>query len=85
MELPREACQPVLNRLKRAQGQITGVIRMLEEGGDCEDVLIQLAAAKKALDRAGFRLVTLAMKECVTSENCEIDTDRLERVFLSLA
>ena len=85
MELPREACQPVLNRLKRAQGQLTGVIRMLEEDGDCEDVLTQLAAVGKALDRAGFSLVTLALKECAASENGEIDTDRLEKVFLSLA
>jgi len=85
MELPLEACQPVLNRLKRAQGQLTGVIRMIEEGDDCEDVLIQLAAAGKALDRAGFSLLTLAMKECATSGNGEIDTDRLEKAFLSLA
>ena len=85
MELPPEACQSVLNRLKRAQGQLTGVIRMLEEGGDCEQVLTQLAAVGKALDKAGFSLVTLGIKECATSENGEIDIERLEKVFLSLA
>ena len=86
MELTQEARRPVLNRLRRANGQLTGVIRMLEEGGDCEQVLTQLAAVGKALDRAGFQLVTLGLKECLLSdESGEIDTERLERVFLSLA
>ena len=44
----------VLNRLKRAQGQLGGVIRMLEEGRDCGDIVTQLAAVSKALDRVGF-------------------------------
>ncbi|MCL2736525.1 MAG: metal-sensitive transcriptional regulator [Propionibacteriaceae bacterium] len=86
MELPEESRQPVVNRLKRAHGQLTGVIRMLEEGGDCEQVLTQLAAVGKALDRAGFQLVTLGLKECLISDDSgSIDTRRLERVFLSLA
>jgi len=85
MELSQEARQPVVNRLRRASGQLAGVIRMLEEGSDCEQVLTQLAAVGKALDRAGFNLVTLGLKECVANENGEIDTKRLEKVFLSLA
>ncbi|MDR0488728.1 MAG: metal-sensitive transcriptional regulator [Propionibacteriaceae bacterium] len=85
MELSLEARRPVMNRLKRAQGQLAGVIRMIEEGGECEEVLTQLAAVGKALDRAGFQLVTVGLKECLTSEGGDIDTERLERVFLSLA
>ncbi|MCL1907602.1 MAG: metal-sensitive transcriptional regulator [Propionibacteriaceae bacterium] len=86
MELTADARRPILNRLRRAQGQLTGVIRMLEETGDCEEVLTQLAAVGKALDRAGFQMVTLSLKECLLeSESGEIDTDRLEKVFLSLA
>ena len=86
MELSHEGRRPVLNRLKRAQGQLTGVIRMLEQDGDCEEVLTQLAAVGKALNRAGFHIVTLGLKECLAeSENGEIDTKRLEKVFLSLA
>ena len=85
MELSLEARRPVMNRLKRAQGQLAGVIRMIEEGGECEEVLTQLAAVGKALDRAGFQLVTLGLKECLHSETGDIDTERLERVFLSLA
>ena len=43
----------MLRRLRRAQGQIGGVIRMIEDGRECRDVLTQLAAAARALDRAG--------------------------------
>ncbi|MCL2784991.1 MAG: metal-sensitive transcriptional regulator [Propionibacteriaceae bacterium] len=86
MELPEEARKPVVNRLRRAHGQLAAVIRMIDEGGECEEILIQLAAVGKALDRAGFQIVTLGLKEClIADEEGEIDTKRLERVFLSLA
>ena len=45
LELEGADLKAVLNRLRRAQGQISGVIRMIEEGRDCEDVVTQLAAA----------------------------------------
>ena len=54
MQLDSDAMKPVINRIKRAQGQLAGVVRMLEEGRECEEVVTQLAAASKALDRAGF-------------------------------
>lgn len=85
MELNAEAHRKVLNRLRRAQGQLAGVIRMLDEGGDCEEVLIQLAAVAKALNRAGFQLVSQSLKECLVKGEGEIDTERLEKLFLSLA
>lgn len=52
MELNPTELTPVINRLKRAQGQLAAVTRMLEEGRDCKDVVTQLAAVSKALDRA---------------------------------
>ena len=42
----------VLNRLRRAQGQLRGVITMIEEGRDCREVVTQLAAVSRALDKA---------------------------------
>ena len=50
----QEAINAVLNRLRRAQGQLAGVISMIEQGRDCKDVVTQLAAVSRALDRAGF-------------------------------
>jgi len=52
----------VLARLKRVQGQVGGIIRMIEEGRDCSEVVTQLAAASKALDRAGFKIIATGMR-----------------------
>jgi DNA-binding FrmR family transcriptional regulator len=79
----------VLRRLKRAQGQIGGVIKMIEEGRDCADVVTQLAAASRALDRAGFKIIATSLQQCAADGNdpaeAEADRARLERLFLSLA
>lgn len=89
MTLEEEAMAAVLNRLRRAQGQLTGVIAMIESGRTCEDVVPQLAAVSRALDRAGFKIVASGMRQCVT-EQAEggtppmSETD-LEKMFLSLA
>lgn len=50
-----DAIAAVLNRLRRAQGQLGGVISMIEEGRDCKEVVTQLAAVSRALDRAASR------------------------------
>lgn len=51
LDMSAEELKSALNRLRRAQGQLAGVIRMIEEGRDCEDVVTQLAAVSRALDR----------------------------------
>ena len=78
---------PIINRLKRAQGQLTAVIRMLEEGRQCEEVVTQLAAVSKALDRAGFAIVASGLKQCLAQEGGaeSLDTKKMEKLFLSLA
>ncbi|MFP3380628.1 metal-sensitive transcriptional regulator, partial [Bacillus sp. SIMBA_069] len=48
--------KPVLNRLRRARGQLNAVIDAIENGEKCRDVVIQLAAVSSALDRAGFQI-----------------------------
>lgn len=83
------ALEAIVKRLRRAQGQIGGVIRMIEEGRDCADVLTQLAAASRALNRAGFKLVATGLRECLTrpaggGEDAASE-EELERLFLSLA
>jgi DNA-binding FrmR family transcriptional regulator len=74
----------VLNRLKRAQGQLAGVIAMVEQGRDCRDVVTQLAAVSRALDRAGFKIIATNMRQCLAGESA-LSTDELERLFLTLA
>ncbi|MER6675216.1 metal-sensitive transcriptional regulator [Streptomyces sp. NPDC000983] len=93
LELADGDLKAVLNRLRRAQGQISGVIRMIEEGRDCEDVVTQLAAASRALDRAGFAIIASGLQKCVADiesgrrngEDAEQMRTRMERLFLSLA
>lgn len=80
----------VLNRLRRAQGQIAGIIKMIEEGRDCEEVITQLAAVSRALDRAGFSIIATGLQHCMADgEQAVGDRDqmraRLEKLFLSLA
>ena len=53
------------DRLRRAHGQLGGVIRMLEEGRDCEDVVTQLVAVRAAVDRAAGEVVLAHVDECM--------------------
>jgi len=87
MELDPADLGPVINRLKRAQGQLAGVLRLIEEGRDCEDVVTQLAAVSKALDRAGFAIVATGLQQCLsTGDGLDaVDVKKLEKLFLSLA
>ncbi len=87
MDVDRETMASVTRRLKRAQGQIGGVIKMIEEGRDCADVVTQLAAASRALDRAGFQIIATGLQQCAQNGDDTADADRarLERLFLSLA
>ncbi|AMB40403.1 metal-sensitive transcriptional regulator [Arthrobacter sp. TES] len=85
MELNPTELTPVINRLKRAQGQLAAVTRMLEEGRDCKDVVTQLAAVSKALDRAGFAIIATGLEQCIIQEDQTMDRKELEKLFLSLA
>lgn len=89
MRFPEEVNDDVLKRLRRLEGQIRGVQRMIDEGQDCRDVVTQLSACKAALDRVGYRLVVAGMRHCVSAaesgEPGTGDVDELERLFLKLS
>jgi DNA-binding FrmR family transcriptional regulator len=88
MDVDTTQLTDVLGRLKRVQGQIGGIIRMIEDGRDCADVLTQLAAASRALDRAGFKIIATGMRQCLAQDDAglrRVDEAELERLFLSLA
>lgn len=85
MDLNPDDMTPVVNRLKRAQGQLAAVTRMLEEGRDCKDVVTQLSAVSKALDRAGFAIIARGMEQCLTDPEGDLDRKELEKLFLTLA
>ncbi|MGQ9476022.1 MAG: metal-sensitive transcriptional regulator [Actinomycetota bacterium] len=61
-EDPRKA---ILRRLRRIEGQVRGLIRMVEEGKDCREVLDQVAAVRSAIERVGAHIVVHRMSECL--------------------
>jgi DNA-binding FrmR family transcriptional regulator len=76
---------PVINRLKRAKGQLDGVLRMIDEDRDCAEIVTQLAAVSKAIDRAGFSLIAAGLNQCILQGTAgEASKDQLEKLFLSL-
>jgi DNA-binding FrmR family transcriptional regulator len=87
MELKPEELGAVANRLRRAQGQIGGVLRMIEQGRDCTDIVTQLVAVNHALDRAGFAIIASSLKQCLAEPGGvdSADAQNLEKLFLSLA
>jgi DNA-binding FrmR family transcriptional regulator len=85
IHISRDEITPLKNRLRRARGQIDGILSMLEDERDCGDVLTQLAAVSKALDRAGFALVAVGLRQCQSEASDDKTRERLEKAFLSLA
>ena len=85
MQLDPDSTKTAISRLRRAEGQIGGVIRMLEQGRDCKEVVTQLAAVSRALDKAGFSVVASGLKQCLADPESDLDVAEMEKLFLSLA
>src|SRR5699024_6514254 len=58
--------QAVINRLKRVEGQVRGIQRMVEEDRYCVDILVQISAINAALKKVGFTVTERHMKHCIT-------------------
>ncbi|MEO3859608.1 metal-sensitive transcriptional regulator [Acrocarpospora sp. B8E8] len=89
MEMNESMVGDAALRLRRAYGQLGGVIAMIEAGEDCTKVLTQLAAVSKALDRAGFKIVASGLRHCqdaqARGEEAPMSVEELEKLFLALA
>lgn len=89
MDLPDDLIVDVQKRLRKVAGQVQGIERMLDEGRDCRDVVNQIAAANKALEQAGFKLVSAGLTYCLSDpERAEADgypIHEVEKMFLRLA
>lgn len=81
-----EAMKSIVNRMRRAEGQLHALIGAIGPEANCREILTQLSAVSKALDRAGFAIISNAMRDCVDGgEHDQMDAKDLERLFLSLA
>ena len=85
MKIQPEELKAARNRLVRVQGQIAGIVKMLDEGRDCTELLTQLAAANTALSRAGFAIISTGMQHCGTGTKGDKNREALEKAFMSLA
>lgn len=89
MQIDQKNADEVITRLKRAQGQIGGIISMIEQGRDCSDIVTQMAAASRAMDRAGFKIVACGLRQVqeaeVRGEDPPLSQDEMEKLFLTLA
>ncbi|TYS91645.1 metal-sensitive transcriptional regulator [Rossellomorea aquimaris] len=75
----------VKNRIKRVEGQLRGIVRMMEQGEDCKDVITQLSAAKTALDRSVGLIVSMNLVECVRdSQESGENTEALVKEAVNL-
>jgi len=83
----QEQIAAIAKRIKRAQGQLGAVARMLEEGRSCDEIVIQMSAVSKAVNTAAFTLISSSLKECIMDDksNSEAVTAQLQKIFLSLA
>ncbi|MFO1445187.1 metal-sensitive transcriptional regulator [Bacillus sp. Bva_UNVM-123] len=76
----------IKNRVKRIEGQLRGILRMMEEDQDCKDVITQLSAARTAIDRTIGVIVSSNLVECVkhAEENGEKSTEELVKEAVNL-
>jgi DNA-binding FrmR family transcriptional regulator len=89
VDLPEDVLDDVRKRLRRVAGQVQGIERMLDEGRECRDVVIQISAANRALEQAGFRLVSAGLQYCMDHPRKAVAEgyaiDEVEKLFMRLA
>ncbi len=89
MQLPDEVINDVRTRLHRVAGQLAGIERMLDDRRECKDVVTQISAATKALEQAGFKLVSAGLTYCLSNpeeaEATGYPLDVVEKMFMKLA
>lgn len=88
MQFPDEVVSDVRTRLRRAAGQVAAVERMLDDGRDCREIITQLSAATRALEQAGFRLLSAGLLYCLSDpERAEAEgypLSEIEKMFMKL-
>jgi DNA-binding FrmR family transcriptional regulator len=89
MEIDVDVKAELQRRLARIEGQVRGIQNMLADDRECRDVVTQIAAAAKALEQVGFRLLASGLTQCIQDpEQAESDgypVAEVEKLFLKLA
>ncbi len=89
MELPESTISDLQRRLRKVEGQVRGIHQMVADGRDCREVVTQIAAANKALEQAGFLMVSAGLTWCLEdperSAAAGYDVSDVQKMFLKLA
>lgn len=89
MEITEDVKDDLARRLKRIEGQVRGIQNMIVEDRECRDIVTQIAAATKALEQVGFRMLAAGLTSCLAdpekaaAEGYPIDV--VEKMFMKLA
>lgn len=67
----------IVTRLKKVNGQVRGLVRMIEQKEHCEKIIVQFQAAKAALDKTYSMVLNNSLKECLS----ERDSENMERIL----
>lgn len=89
MQLDEATIADVMPRLRRIEGQVAGIARMVESDRECRDVVQQIAAASKALDRVAYKMLAAHLRTCLLDEESAAASgytpQELEKLFMTLA
>lgn len=61
----KDSKKDIINRLKRIEGQVKGIEKMIENGSKCKDILIQMAAIRAAINKAGALMLENYAQKCL--------------------
>jgi DNA-binding FrmR family transcriptional regulator len=89
VDLPEATVEDLTRRLRKVAGQIKGIEQMLADNRDCREVVTQLSAANKALERVGFMLVAAGLEWCLSDPEASAadgyELADVQRLFLKIA
>jgi len=89
MQLDDATLADVMPRLRRIEGQVAGIARMVEADRECREVVQQIAAASKALDRVAYKMLAAHLRSCLLDEESAAASgytpEELEKLFMTLA
>lgn len=80
--LDKNKKEEILNRLKNVRGHVDGIIKMVEEEKDCEQIMLQIAAVKKALEKIGFFAIESHAIECFSGSENKDEVQKLLKIMM---
>jgi DNA-binding FrmR family transcriptional regulator len=84
METDKKCCpEEILGRLKKIEGQVRGVIHMIEDKRHCEDILVQVAAIRAAINQVGAQMLVGRLTTCL--EEAQVADERIKQAVEEFA